>query len=380
MNILLVTGIFPPDHGGPASYVPAIAEALSGRGHRIVGVVTLSDTLDHDDTGYGFPVIRILRRGWKLSRQLRTIRTIHGLASEADVIYLNGLVLEGILACKIIVSKPVVTKVVGDLIWEMCQNRGMTHIGIQEFQNRFIGGKFAILKKLQDWYTCRADAIITPSKFLSRIIQGWGVSDGKICVIYNAIKQETDDESFSGDVEFDIISIGRMIFLKRMDALIRVCVANGWRLCLVGDGPERGRLEALAHELGGEALIKFVGHLPKTAIPSVLKLARVFVLNSTHEGFPHVVLEAKAAGVPVVATDVGGIPELVNHRIDGILIPASDDAALAEALRELLADAALRHRLSEAARNQIKQHFSWETLVAQTEKVLSSAMYQSGRV
>jgi glycosyltransferase involved in cell wall biosynthesis len=94
------------------------------------------------------------------------------------------------------------------------------------------------------------------------------------------------------------------------------------------------------------------------------------VLNSTYEGLPHVVLEAFAAGTPVLATRVGGTPEAVAHGVSGWLIPSGDEAELGRAIRLLLEDSALRDRLREAGRRLLTQRFRWETLVEQTLAVL----------
>ena len=121
MNILIVTGIFPPDHGGPASYTSFIARELIAKGIGISGLVTLSDQIDFKDE-LDIPVVRILRKSPRLFRMFKTISIIYKMSKDADVVYLNGLVLEGIIACKLLSRTPVVIKVVGDLIWEKYKN------------------------------------------------------------------------------------------------------------------------------------------------------------------------------------------------------------------------------------------------------------------
>jgi glycosyltransferase involved in cell wall biosynthesis len=113
MRVLVVTGIFPPDIGGPATYVPTIAAALAEWGHEVV-VVTLSNDLDHDDHRYGFRVVRLPRKLAKPWRVLRAIGTIWRLGRKADVLFVNGLALESVLA-NMALRKPLVMKVVGDL-------------------------------------------------------------------------------------------------------------------------------------------------------------------------------------------------------------------------------------------------------------------------
>ena len=121
IKILIVTSIFPPDVGGPASYVPQIATALAEEEHRII-LVTLSDQLDHpDDSEYPFRVVRLPRRIFKPYRWWQTVWTLFQLGRDADVLFVNGLAMEAALA-NVVLRKPMVQKVVGDLAWERATN------------------------------------------------------------------------------------------------------------------------------------------------------------------------------------------------------------------------------------------------------------------
>ena len=115
INILMVTGIFPPDIGGPATYVPTMASELVRRGHKVI-VLTLSDRLDHDDRSYTFPVHRIRRSLAKPLRFLLTVVRIFREGRSAAVLYVNGLYLEAVIA-NCLLCKPMVQKIVGDWAW-----------------------------------------------------------------------------------------------------------------------------------------------------------------------------------------------------------------------------------------------------------------------
>lgn len=130
--------------------------------------------------------------------------------------------------------------------------------------------------------------------------------------------------------------------LGRMPADMRPFV------CLVGDGPLRSRLEGLARELGLVNDVAFLGRLPPEATRSVLAAADIALLPSVQEGSPLAMIEALAAGKPLVASAVGGIPEVVREGETGLLVPPGDAAALADALRRLVEDAPLRARLGSA--------------------------------
>jgi len=109
-------------------------------------------------------------------------------------------------------------------------------------------------------------------------------------------------------------------------------------------------------------------------VPAYLRAADAFVLNSSYEGLPHVVLEAMEVGVPVVATDAGGTGEVVVHERTGLLVPVGDGGALLEAVRRLWDAPGLAVQLVEAARLELGRRFSHEGMVGATERVLAEAV------
>jgi len=366
MRILLVTGIFPPDHGGPASYVPVIAHGLRSLGHDIAGVITLSDHLGHDDTNFGFPVIRLRRGRYRPLRWLQTVLAIRRHAHSVDVVYLNGLVLEGIVATKLIGCRPTVIKVVGDLIWEKARNQRATTLGIDAFQEADLPLHWRLLRRLQGWYTGLADAVITPSRYLAGIVVSWGVASERLNVVYNAVELPPATAAMAPQV--DIVTVARLVPWKGLADLINVVAVNGWSLRIVGDGPLRDELEAQARELNAD--VTFCGQVLAARVPEEIRGGRLFVLFSSYEGLPHIVLEAKAAGVAVLASAAGGTPEAIDHGIDGWLVPTGDRPTLAAAIARLLGDDHLRQTLARQGRTSIGERFGYERMVRDTASVL----------
>ncbi|MGH8008036.1 MAG: glycosyltransferase, partial [Candidatus Binatia bacterium] len=137
MNVLIITGIFPPDIGGPATYVPKVATALADRGHEIT-VVTLSDSSGFriPDSGlpYSFSVVRIRRGLFKPFRVLLTIVALLRWGRRADVLFVNGLYIEAVLANSVL-HKPLVQKIVGDWAWERATNHGWIADTFEAFQS-----------------------------------------------------------------------------------------------------------------------------------------------------------------------------------------------------------------------------------------------------
>ena len=152
-----------------------------------------------------------------------------------------------------------------------------------------------------------------------------------------------------------LLSIGRLTGQKGFDILLRAAALLRQRsvqfeLTIVGEGPQRAELEHLARELGLQEAVRLAGACSEGACLGLMQNAAVFVLASRNEGTPVVCMEAMATGVPVVATTVGGIPEIIEHGVNGILIPPESPADVADAIEKLLADPGLRKRLAREAR------------------------------
>jgi len=135
----------------------------------------------------------------------------------------------------------------------------------------------------------------------------------------------------------------------------------------VGEGPLRSALEAQVGREGLEGWIHFLGR--RNDVPDILHAGDVFVFPSRWEGFPVAVMEAMAAGLPVVASDVGGISELVQEGKTGMLVPPKDPIALFESLRKLLNDRDFRQRMGIEGKNRIRRDFQLEKMVVNTEQV-----------
>ena len=148
------------------------------------------------------------------------------------------------------------------------------------------------------------------------------------------------------------------------------------RFELVGSGPEHGALAALANTRGVSHAVSFPGHCD--AVPERLAAADVFVLPSRSEALPNALLEAMAAGLPVVASSVGGIREVLDEGKTGLLVPAGDSRALADALIRLMGDGALAERLGAAARAHVETRYSFDRMVTSFEQIYLTRLKQIG--
>ena len=170
-----------------------------------------------------------------------------------------------------------------------------------------------------------------------------------------------------GDEHFVVLMVANLIRYKghreAIQSFARIRAANTHaRLVLVGTGPEEEALRRMADELGIAPEVMFLGR--RRDVPVLLSAADVFLLASHEEGFPNAVLEAMAAALPIVATDVGGLREQIGGGEAGVLVPARDCDAMAAALDGLATNAEERRRIGEAARDRVRRAFSWDTAVA----------------
>jgi glycosyltransferase involved in cell wall biosynthesis len=148
-------------------------------------------------------------------------------------------------------------------------------------------------------------------------------------------------------------------------------------MVLIGEGESRGALEELAKELDVERRVHFTGQLVETE--NLHQFFDVSVLCSRSEGFPNSVIEALAAGCPVVATPVGGVPEVIIERQTGLLVPVDQPDALAASLQELRRDAALRQRLSEAGAARARGRYHQTLVIAQLEALYQDLAREAGK-
>jgi glycosyltransferase involved in cell wall biosynthesis len=180
-------------------------------------------------------------------------------------------------------------------------------------------------------------------------------------VIHNGVEMPPAPERRAEAAEARIVFVGRLQTPKDPVTLLRALArleAGTFTAELVGDGPERAAVEAEIRRLGLDDSVRILGG--RDDVGGILGRADVFVLASRSEGLPLSILEAMAAGLPVVASRVGGVPEAVVEGKTGFLVPAGDAAALAEALRRLVADPELRLRLGQAARERAQATFAIE--------------------
>jgi glycosyltransferase involved in cell wall biosynthesis len=347
--VVVVTGIWPPDVGGPAVHGPELADHLVAAGHEVVAVTTA----DRAPAPRGFEVRWVPRHIPPGLRHLRAVAVIAASARDADLVYAAGMVGRSGLAA-LVARRPIVVRLAGDPAYERAVRRGLTHAPVERFQ-RERGAQIALLRAVRDLALRRATRIVVPSRFLANVATGWGIRPARIAVLPNPVDPPVldDREELRRRHGFDgptLAFTGRFAPQKSLgvalDALSRV---EGVSLVLAGDGPERPAVEATARRTGLGSRVRFLGPQPRQVVFELLRAADAALLTSTWENFPFAVVEALAVGTPVLATNVGGVPEIVEEGRNGLLVPPNDPEAMAAAITRFFGDEGLRERLRAGA-------------------------------
>jgi glycosyltransferase involved in cell wall biosynthesis len=374
VRVLVVSGIWPPDVGGPASHAPELADFLIRRGHR-VEVVT---TADVGPAASGFPihwVSRGLPRGVRHAAVAGFVAR-HGRAS--DVVYATSMLGRASLGASV-ARRPVVAKLVADEAYERARRFGLFDGDLDQFQ-RFDGGpRVRALRRARNAALRRVDHLVCPSVYLASLAFRWGVPMDRVTVVPNAAPTlQSLPERKKARARFDVDGptlafAGR---ITRQKALVVALEALGRvdevSLLVAGDGPDAPQVQREASSRGLDGRVRFLGALGRDDVLALFRAADASLLSSSWENFPHTVVEALAVGTPVVATAVGGVPELVRDGENGLLVPPGNADALAGAIRRIVDEPDLRERLAQAAARSVA-HLRTEELYARLEEILAAA-------
>ena len=332
MRLVVATPLYPPEIGGPATYAKYLFEGLPEKGIE-VELVKFSD----------------IRRWPRFIRHIMYERRLLQSLRKADAVLALDPVSTGLPAMRAAraLGKPFFVKIVGDYAWE----QGKQRFGIKQSLDEFVETPqhslfVRVMQRTQTSVAVAATKVIVPSQYLKEIVVAWGIPEKKVEVIHNGIELPDALLGVERPSGFLIVSSGRRVPWKGFEALERVVEREpSWRLHIASGVP---REEALGW----------------------VRAADAFVVNSSYEGLAHALIEAMMLGTPVVATAVGGNPELIKDGVTGILVPAGDGDALHAALKKIQEDPEGARERADFARAQIREKFSVSSMLDATAAVL----------
>ncbi|OGZ47229.1 MAG: hypothetical protein A3J54_01325 [Candidatus Ryanbacteria bacterium RIFCSPHIGHO2_02_FULL_45_13b] len=264
---------------------------------------------------------------------------------------------------------PVLLKMVG-----LCRNTPFL-LTLQEgdSETHIVKGRFGLVAYWWRMSLYYANSVHVISAWLEKIARGFGYR-GAIFVIPNGVdvaKFQISD--FNPSVKI-IITTSRLVEKNAIDVLIKAFakvheIFPDVRLHIVGDGPLRSSMEILAHTLQVDAAITFLGTMPNEEVPEQLAAAYMFVRPSRSEGLGISFLEAMAAGVPIIATPVGGIVDFLKDEETGLVCKVDDPQDLAIQIKKLFTNEALYMRLQENGRRLVEERYNWD-MIAERMKTM----------
>jgi glycosyltransferase involved in cell wall biosynthesis len=253
------------------------------------------------------------------------------------------------------------------------------------------GGRLEAYYRLDRWALPHMDYVITVSDDLNQMLHSLGIPKKQRSFVPNAIDHHQFTRHRSNEVarkklglhpsEFIIGGVGRLAAEKGFHLLVHavdqlIHAGANVKLVIVGEGDERPKLEAIISRLGRNNCIELCGH--RSDVRDLYEAFDVFALSSLREGLPNVLLEAMALEVPVVATRIAGVPGLIEHEKNGLLIQPGSVDELTAALERLLRDAELRQRLAKAGRETIVSRYSFATRMRKIQAIYDQLLGRGG--
>lgn len=353
-KILLTTGIFPPEIGGPATYSALLEKELPKFG---IEVEVLP--------------FRTVRHLPKVVRHLAFFLKVIKQGAGKDLLYSQDPVSVGfptMLAAKIL-RKPFLVRIAGDYAWEQAVQRYGVKENIDDFQNKKYGWQTELLKKIQTTTARHADKVINPSKYFCNLVSAWAPGKIKAVPIYNGIDFGEIPKSRETYEKNTIISAGRLVPWKGFAALVELMAElPEWKLFIAGDGPDKGCLEELIEKNDLQNRVFLLGSIPRKELMEKMQNCELFVLNTSFESFSFQVVEAMRSGVPVITTKIGNLSEIIEDGKEGILVGPDNKKELLVAVQRFQ-DRDFRDKLVQAALHK-SEIFSVQSTLAKTSDII----------
>ena len=366
MKVEIVSGIWPPDVGGPATHAPELAAWLRRRGHAVEALVTADRAPEPEP----YPVRWVSRRLPVGVRHAEVVRRLVARGRRADVVYATSM-LGRSAAATMLSRTPLVFKVTSDPAFERARRHGAADGAVAGFQDADGGALVGALRLARDATIQRAAHVVSPSSFMAELAVSWGVAPERVTVLPNPAPSRDEADPVELDARPALVFAGRLTPAKDLGVLLRALVdVPDATLTLVGDGGDRPSLEALSSDLEVGARVRFLGARPRAQVLGLMAAADAVVLTSAWENFPHGLVESLAMGTPVIATRVGGVPEIVADGENGLLVPSGDASAFADAVNRFLGDGALRSQLRAAAAASVAR-FEQDAVYGRLEQILA---------
>ena len=359
MRVLVTVGIFPPDIGGPATFVPKIAKYFQDELNYEIEILTLSDN-KNSNINDDFSVKRIDRKLPIIYRWLKTIFTIYKLGKNKDLIFVNGLGTETTIA-NIFLNKKIIRKIVGDPVWERAYSKAKISENFDEFQVKNYGFSISLQKKVRSFSIKKSDIVVTPSKHLKNFILNLGFKN-KIEIINNGVFIPEENTNILTNDQINITIVSRLVSHKNIKKIIRAISDLNDPLIylnIIGDGPELNQLQRISLESNNKDNIIFHGKLNRDDINHIFLKSDIYIQASNYEGLPHSLLEAMSYGIPVLCTPVGECKEILGNEDRGYILdlPVSKNNIKSK-ISEIISEKNIANKKGERGKDFITEKYN----------------------
>ena len=355
----MTVGIFPPDIGGPATFVPKIAKYFQDELNYEIEILTLSDN-KNSNINDDFSVKRIDRNLPIIYRWLKTIFTIYKLGKNKDLIFVNGLGTETTIA-NIFLKKKIIRKIVGDPVWERAYSKAKISESFDEFQVKNYGFSISLQKKVRSFSIKKSDIVVTPSKHLKNFILNLGFKN-KIEIINNGVFIPEENTNIFTNDQINITIVSRLVSHKNIKKIIRAISDLNDPLIylnIIGDGPELNQLQKISLESNNKDNIIFHGKLNRDDINHIFLKSDIYIQASNYEGLPHSLLEAMSYGIPVLCTPVGECKEILGNEDRGYILdlPVSKNNIKSK-ISEIIGEKNIANKKGERGKDFINENYN----------------------
>ena len=359
MRVLVTVGIFPPDIGGPATFVPKIAKYFQDELNYEIEILTLSDN-KNSNINDDFSVKRIDRNLPIIYRWLKTIFTIYKLGKNKDLIFVNGLGTETTIA-NIFLKKKIIRKIVGDPVWERAYSKAKISESFDEFQVKNYGFSISLQKKVRSFSIKKSDIVVTPSKHLKNFILNLGFKN-KIEIINNGVFIPEENTNIFTNDQINVTIVSRLVSHKNIKKIIRAISDLNDPLIylnIIGDGPELNQLQKISLESNNKDNIIFHGKLNRDDINHIFLKSDIYIQASNYEGLPHSLLEAMSYGIPVLCTPVGECKEILGNEDRGYILdlPVSKNNIKSKII-EIIGEKNIANKKGERGKDFINEKYN----------------------
>ena len=355
----MTVGIFPPDIGGPATFVPKIAKYFQDELNYEIEILTLSDN-KNSNINDDFSVKRIDRNLPIIYRWLKTIFTIYKLGKNKDLIFVNGLGTETTIA-NIFLKKKIIRKIVGDPVWERAYSKAKISESFDEFQVKNYGFSISLQKKVRSFSIKKSDIVVTPSQHLKNFILNLGFKN-KIEIINNGVFIPEENTNIFTNDQINITIVSRLVSHKNIEKIIKaISDLNSplINLNIIGDGPELNQLQKISLESNNKDNIIFHGKLNRDEINHIFLNSDIYIQASNYEGLPHSLLEAMSYGIPVLCTPVGECKEILGNEDRGYILdlPVSKNNIKSK-ISEIIGEKDIANKKGERGKDFINEKYN----------------------